>query len=144
MEDLSTSRSGTIFFNKSKRQNKTKENHPRFLKLTQFSISWGIYVAGRNHKIKSKIAPMCCPKANSKHLFIQHSILSNSEHQTDLSCIFSHMTSARQERCPGSMTTAHKCKLRKPNHNNIMTPALCAQGQRGKSKMIIYLLQNFI
>lgn len=51
------------FFNKSKTQNKTKENHPPFLKLTQFSISWGIYVAGRNHKIKSKIAPMCCPKA---------------------------------------------------------------------------------
>lgn len=51
------------FFNK-RGKTKQKKNHHGFLKPTEFRISGGIYVAGRNHKIKSKIVPMCCPKAN--------------------------------------------------------------------------------
>lgn len=50
------------FFIKSKRQNKRKTTMD-FLSPHNLESVGGIYVSRRNHKIKSKIAQMCCPKA---------------------------------------------------------------------------------
>ena len=37
-----------------------------FLSPQNFEFVWGIYAAGRKHKIKSKIATMCCLNAKKQ------------------------------------------------------------------------------
>lgn len=67
MEDLSIMRPSAISSTKIRGKTKQKKYY-EFLKPTSFSISWGIHLLGRNHKIKIKIAPICCLKAKQQTL----------------------------------------------------------------------------